>query len=97
MAKKQVFFEQKSDADHSAANMGKGYRVFAMYGKPEQRWFVGTYRQYIRLRHKRPGWNHCKVCNDRTMNKDHCYRCREHLDYPYANRKMKWLKLREGK
>lgn len=94
---RQVFYEQLSQAVHAASLRGKKYRAFGMYGKPEERWFVGTYKQYIKLRHKRSGYNHCKVCDTRIMGEGHCSRCSELLEFPYADQKMRWLKLKEGK
>lgn len=94
---KQVFFEQRSEAEHAASLRGTKCRVFAMYGKPEERWLVATYKQYIKLRHRRPGWGYCKVCDTRIMGEGHCNKCRELLEFPYADQKMRWLKLREGK
>ena len=97
MAKKQVFFENLLEAKEAASKRGAKFRVFACYGKLEERFFVGSHKQYIKLRYKRPGFNHCKVCDTRIMGEGHCHRCRELLEFPYASQKMRWLKLREGK
>ncbi len=58
-------------------------------GRRASRFFCSAQHMGYYL-HGKPKWNHCIVCNGRTLNEWYCSKKHHGLDMKYGSNKIKW-------